>query len=193
MKYYDFISNSNKKDEYLHGMVRAIIFIAILMSAVATKAQSPLFSGVQYNAQPVFGNANQSPDTNYLRKKWFVTKYAGISTGFIAFKGGSGSFLSVPLAWQVNRQLTNNVFAFGGVSVTPSLLQSNSVFYQPGFNKNNGLMRTNNFGINPAARIGVMYINNEGTFSISGSIGVSSTSYNGYSPIYAPANSHMQY
>ena len=173
-------------------MIRAIIFTAILMSALAAKAQYPLFSGAQNNIQPVFRDPGQATDTNYLRNKWFVTKYAGISTGFIAFKGGSSSFLSVPLEWQINRQLTNNVYAFGGVSVTPYLLQSNAAFYQPGIDKNYGLMRANNYGINPAAKIGVMYINNERTFSISGSISVSRSSYNGYSPIYSPVNSHMQ-
>jgi hypothetical protein len=189
MKYYDFISNISKNDDYLHRMIRAIIFTAILMSAMAAKAQSPLFSGAQNN---VFRDPSQVTDTNHLQKKWFVTKYAGISTGFVAFNGGGGSFLSAPLELLVNRQLTNNIYAFGGVSVTPSLLQYNSAFYQPGIGKNYGSMRTNNFGINPAARIGVMYINNERTFSISGSVSVSRSSYNGYFPVYAPANSHVQ-
>ncbi|MVT07835.1 hypothetical protein [Chitinophaga tropicalis] len=173
-------------------MVRAIIFTAILMSALAAKAQSPLFSGAQNNTQSVFRDPRQLTDTNYLRKKWFVTKYAGISTGFIVYKGGSSSFLSAPLELQVNRQLTNNVYAFGGIAVTPYLLQSNGVFYPTGIDKNYGLMRTSNYGINPAARVGVMYISNDKTFSISGSISVSRSIYNGYSPIYAPVNSHMQ-
>ena len=173
-------------------MIRAIIFLAILMSAMATKAQLPLFSGAQGAMQPVVRNPGQATDTNYLRKKWFVTRYAGISTGFIAYKGGSTNFLSAPMELQVNRQFTNNIIAFGGVSATPYLFQNNSTFYQPATGKNFGLMRTNNFGINPAARIGVMYMNNERTFSISGSISVSSSSYTGYSPIYAPVNSHVQ-
>lgn len=176
MKYYDFISNINKKDDYLHTMMRAIILTAILMSAMAAKAQFP----------------NRAADTNYLPKKWFITKYAGISTGFVGFNGGSSSFLSAPLALQINRQLANNIYAFGGVSVAPSLLQFNSAFYHPGVDKNYGLMRANNFSINPAARLGVMYINNERTFSISGSINVSRSSYNGYLPVYAPANPYMQ-
>ena len=174
-------------------MIRAIIFTAILMSAMAAKAQSPLFYDAQHNTQSAISNPEQATDTNYLRKKWFVTKYAGISTGFVAFKGGSSSFLSAPLEYQINRQLTNNILAFGGVSVTPSLLQYNGAFYQPGADKNYGFMRTNNnFSINPAARVGVMYISNDRTFSISGSVSVSRSSYYGYSPIYAPAaNPHV--
>jgi hypothetical protein len=155
-------------------MIRAIIFAAILMSAMATKAQSG------------------ETDTSRLQNKWFVTRYAGISTGFVAFKGGSSNFLSAPLELQVNRQLARNVFAFGGVSVTPYLFQFNNAFYQPAGDKYHGYMRTNNAGISPAARIGLMYINNERTFSVSGSIGVSRSSYNGYLPVYAPLNPHLR-
>lgn len=173
-------------------MIRAIIFTAILMWAMAAKAQLPLFSGAQHSTQPAFGNFNQAADTNYLQKKWFVTKYAGISTGFTAFKGGSSSFLSAPLELMINRQFTNNIYAFGGVSVTPYLLQYNGAFYQPGINKSYGLMRTNNYGINPAARIGVMYINDERTFSVSGSVSVSRSSYNSYFPVYAPVNPYVR-
>lgn len=169
-------------------MIRTILFIAILMSAVAVKAQSPLSLGAMNGAQSAFRDPYQTADTNNLRKKFFITKYAGISTGFVAFKGGSGSFLSAPLALQVNRQLTNNLYAFGGVSVEPYLFHYNNAFYQQGTNKNNGLMYAKDFSINPAARVGVMYISNDKTFSVSGSIGVSRSNYNIYSPFYAPAS-----
>jgi hypothetical protein len=138
--------------------------------------------------QPAFRHFNQVADTNNLRKKWFVTKYAGISSGFVAFNRGGGTFLSVPVGLQVNRQLTNNVYAFAGVSVAPSFFHYNSAFYQSGMNKNNRLMNANSFGTYSAAQMGLMYINNERTFSISGSIGVGISSYNSYSPFYAPAN-----
>lgn len=162
------------------------------MSALATKAQVPLFPGDQHNTQAAFRDRDQVADTNYLRKKWFVTKYAGITTGFVAFKGGSSSFLSAPLELMINRQLTNNIYAFGGVSVTPYLLQYNGAFYQPGIGKSYSSMRMNNAGIYPAAKVGLMYINNDRTFSISGSVSVSRSSYYGYSPVYAPANAHVQ-
>jgi hypothetical protein len=147
-------------------MIRTILFAAILMLSMAVKAQVS--------------------DTNHIQKKWFVTKYAGISSGFVAFKGGGGSFLSVPLALQVNRQLTNNLYAFGSVSMAPYIFHYNNVPYQPAIGKNNSLMQTNKISAYSDAKIGVMYINNERTFSISGSIGVSRGSYNSYSPFYAP-------
>ena len=170
-------------------MIRTILFAAILISAVAVKAQTPLSFGSMNGLQPAFRHFNQVADTNNPRKKWFFTKYASISTGFVAFNGGSGTFLSAPVGLQINRQLTNNVYAFAGVSVAPTFFHYNSAFYQPGINKNNSLMNANNFGINPAAYMGLMYINPERTFSISGSIGISRSSYNSYSPFYTPANS----
>jgi len=158
-------------------MKRAILFAAFIMSALATKAQA---------------HPDQGADTNHLQKKWFVTKYAGISTGFVAFKGGSANYLSAPLELMINRQLSNNLVAFGGVSATPYLLQYNDAFYQPAAGKNYSSMRVNNSGIYPAAKVGLMYISNDRSFSISGSVSVSRSSYYGYSPIYAPVNPHLQ-
>lgn len=169
---------------FIH-MLRTILFAAFLMLGVVAKAQT----------DPSFGTfkpSQQTNDTNHIYKKWFVTKYAGISTGFVAFKGGSGSFLSVPLAWQLNRQLTNNLFAFGSVSVTPSVFRYNSMPYEPIVNKSGSLVQPNHFAAYPDAKIGVMYISNDRTFSISGSVGVSRGSYYGYSPFYGPAYAPMQ-
>jgi hypothetical protein len=140
--------------------------------------------------QPAFRHfGHDLADTNNLHKKWFFTKYAGISSGFVAFKGGSGSFLSAPIGVQVYRPLNNNVYAFAGVSVAPVFFGYNSTFYQPGVNKYNSFMTPNNFGVNSSANVGLMYINDDRTFSISGSIGVSrGTYYNSDSRFYSPAN-----
>lgn len=172
-------------------MIRTIFLAAILMSGLAVKAQTDPSFGAMNGTPSAFGHPQQPGDTNSIHKKWFVTKYAGISTGFVAFKGGSSTFLSVPLTLQLNRQLTNNLFAFGAVSAAPSIFRVNSGFYQPSMNKSNGRMQTNNFAAYSDAKIGVMYISNDRTFSISGSIGVSRSTYNGYSPFYNPMYSPM--
>jgi hypothetical protein len=161
------------------------------MSATAVKAQIASSFEAMNGMQSDIKRSQQINDTNRIQKKWFVTKYAGISTGFVAFKGGSSNFLSVPLALQVNRQLTNNLYAFGSVSVVPYLFRYNNMSYQPAINKNNGLMQTNHFSAYSDAKVGVMYINNERTFSISGSIGVSRGGYNSYSPFNAPVYSPL--
>lgn len=171
-------------------MIRTILFAAILLSAVAVKAQSPLGFGAMNGMQPAFfRHFDQRADTSHLQKKWFITKYAGISAGFVGFNGGGSSFLSAPMGLQINRQLTNNVYAFAGVTVAPSLFPNSNNFYQPGGIKNYGLMNANNFGTYSAAHVGLMYINNDKTFSISGSFGVGRRSYTGYAPFYGPGNS----
>lgn len=167
-------------------MLRTILFAAILMSGMDVYAQVDSSFSAMNGMESAFRHPQQVSDTNNIYKKWFVTKYAGISSGFVAFKGGSGSFLSAPLTLQVNRKLTNNLFAFGGVSMTPYIFRYNNVPYQPAINKGNSFMQTNNFSAYSDAKIGVMYINNERTFSISGSVGVSRGGYNGYSPFYVP-------
>jgi hypothetical protein len=177
---------------FIH-MKRTLLFAAILMWATALKAQTAPFYGAMNGLQSDIKHPQKISDTNNIQKKWSVTKYAGLSTGFVAFKGGGGSFLSVPLALQVNRQLTQNLYAFGGVSVVPYLFRYNNTSYQPDISKNNGLMQTNNFSAYSDAKVGVMYINNEKTFSISGSIGVSRGGYNGYSPFYAPVYSPFNF
>lgn len=166
-------------------MKRIFLFAVILISAVTVKAQMPL----SFGAQPGYRHFSHGADSSNSNRKWFLTKYASISTGFMVFKGGSGSFVSAPVGVQLNRQLTNNVYAFANVSVAPTYFNFNSSFYQPGIGKV-GFMNPNKFEINPAAQIGLMYVNPDRTFSISGSVGVSRNSYNYYGayPFYNPAN-----
>jgi hypothetical protein len=166
-------------------MKRIFLFAAILLSAVVVTAQAPLGFGTM--DQPFSRHFGQVADTSGHPKKWFLSKYAGISTGFMAFRGGSGAFLSAPVGLQLYRQLNNNIYAFAGVSVAPSIFNINSGFYQPAINKNNSFMNANRFGVYSSAHMGLMYINDDRTFSISGSIGVGR--YSGQSPFYPPAYS----
>lgn len=166
-------------------MKRIILFAAILVAAVVVKAQSPMTFGAM--DQPFFRHYGQVADTNAHQKKWFFSKYAGISTGFMAFRGGGGSFLSAPVGVQLYRQLNNNVYAFAGLSVAPSLFNYTTPFYQP----KTSFMNANNLGVYSSAHMGLMYINDDRTFSISGSIGVGN--YYGRSPYYGPVNAPRNY
>ena len=123
------------------------------------------------------------------KKKWSFSKYTGLSASYSFFKGGSASVIAAPIGLQVNRQLTNNLYAFAGVSVAPAFINFNSsTFLSSDFSKtgvNNTFLRSNNFGMYSRAEIGLMYVNPERTFSISGSIGVERSS----SPVfYYPMN-----
>ncbi|MFB6454687.1 hypothetical protein ACE38W_05390 [Chitinophaga sp. Hz27] len=172
-------------------MKRAIIFIAVLMCAIAGKAQLPYYGGMEPYTPSILRHTAPVADSNGHAKKWSVTKYTGISTGFIAFKGGSGSYLSAPMALQVNRRITDNVYAFGSLSATPYTMRMSGAMFQPVMNKQMmgyGPMQMNSTGINPAANVGLMFISKDKTFSISGSVSVSRSNYYGYSP-YGPFNS----
>ena len=160
-------------------MKRIILFAAILLSTIVVKAQAPLTFGAMN--QPYFRHFGQVADSNSHQKKWFLSKYAGISAGYMFFNGGGGPFLSAPMGLQINRQLTNNIYAFAGVNVAPGIFNFNTPY---SFNKGNSFMNNNRYGVSSSAYMGLMYTNDEHTFSISGSIGVSN--YYGQSPYYRP-------
>ena len=170
-------------------MKRIIFFAAILVSAVVVKAQSPLTFGAMNPMHPAFQHFRQVGDTNTHNKKWIFSKYASISTGFIGFNGGSGYFLSAPIGVQVTRPLSNNLYAYAGLSVAPTYFNFNSPFFQPGINKNNNFMNQNQFGVYSAAHMGLMYISDDKSFSISGGISVGRNLYDNRIPYYTPTNS----
>ncbi len=124
-------------------------------------------------------------DSNSLKKKWSFNKYGSLSTGFSLFNGGSATFVSAPVGLQLNRRLNNNLFAFAGVMIAPTYMSFNRPLqgfdpYKTGSLNN----KINNFGVYSRAEAGLMYINDERTFSISGSIGIDRSSYPG---LYYPA------
>lgn len=150
-------------------MIRSILLLTLLTTALTTRAQMPL----SLTGQPLsFRHYYPTTDTTHHAKKWFLTKTIGISTAFTSL---GGTFLSTPVGIQLNRQLTNNVYAFAALTVAPTFMQYNSPFYQ------------NKLATYSAAHLGLMYVNDEKTFSISGSIGVSRNNYN---PYYLPVSRH---
>jgi hypothetical protein len=157
-------------------MKRFIVFAAFILVTVAAEAQSPLTFGA-------YRPFRQATDTSYLQKKWFLTKYVGLSTNFLV---GGGSFLSAPVGVQINRELNKNTFAFAGVSAAPTYFHINNLFYQPVAAGKDGFMNVNNVNVNTSAYMGLMYMNDERTFSISGSIGISRRNYHPYAPYYMP-------
>lgn len=170
-------------------MKRITLLAAILVSAVVVKAQTPLTFGTVDPMHPAFRHFRQIGDTNNHNKKWIFTKTASISSGFMAFKGGSGYFISAPIGVQVYRSLNKNVYAYAGLSVAPTYFNLNNAFFQPGINKNNNFMNANNFGVYSAAHLGLMYISDDKSFSISGGISVGRNLYDNRIPYYTPVNS----
>jgi hypothetical protein len=163
--------------------MRRMFLFMILISSLAIKAQTNLPLGFMGYTQPMgFGNGFHSFESA-SDKKWFLTTYSGISTSFNFFNGSYGTILAAPLGLQLNRRLNNNYYAFAGISAAPAYINFNNSFLSSDANKfypNNGFFRPNSFGMYSRAELGLMYVNDAKTFSISGSIGVQSSSY----PIY---------
>lgn len=169
--------------------MRTIIFFALLVSVTGLHAQSFVPGGFIDNTYrgERFGNIRRND--SLPAKKWSFSKYSGISTSFTFFKGGNATVVAAPLGLQLNRRLNNNLYAFAGVSVAPAYVSFNQSFMGAGFNKTNpqnAFFKSGNLGVYSRAELGLQYINDEKTFSISGSIGVERSSYP--MPVYNQMN-----
>ncbi|HEX5667512.1 MAG TPA: hypothetical protein VFX73_01850 [Chitinophagaceae bacterium] len=157
--------------------MRILLLFIVLLSFTSSRAQTPLYPGVMNYAQRnPLSYVDPVIDSNLTKKKWSLHKYSGISASYSFFNGGSASIFSVPLGLQLNRQLNNNLYAFAGISAAPSYINFNRSFINADIRKYN----TNNLALYSRFEAGLMYVNDERTFSISGSIGVERNSY----PVY---------
>ncbi|MEP6682528.1 MAG: hypothetical protein ABJA35_04675 [Parafilimonas sp.] len=160
--------------------MRNTCLLIILFFASGLKAQTaaPLrFADVTQRTD--FANQNRFKDS-IPNKKWFLSTYSGVSTSFMFFKGGNATVLSAPLGLQLNRRLNNNVYAFAGVTAAPAYINFNNTFLNTDINKgnaNNSFIKKNNFGVYSRVDVGLMYVNDAKTFSISGSFGIEKSSY----------------
>ncbi len=161
--------------------MRFIFLSLVLMLTAPAKAQTALPGGYinhLQQQQSLAGNTrfkDSIPD-----KKWFLSKSMGISSSFGFFNGGNATVLAVPLRLQLNRKLNNNLYAFAGVSVAPAYINFNRSVPSTNTNKfssNNGLFKSNRLDIYSRAELGLMFVNDQKTFSISGSIGIERSSY----------------
>ena len=161
--------------------MRVFFIVVMLFFFVSVKSQTVVSPGVSfYPQQSAFNNGPLHDSLS--APKWFFSKYSGLSTSVSFFKGGNASIFSAPMGLQLNRRLNNNWYAFANVSVAPSYISINPS-YLSGLNKNftNNSFQQNNFGLYPAASVGLMYINDAKTFSISGSISAERGVYPGTS------------
>jgi hypothetical protein len=159
--------------------MRIIFTLFVLIFATSLKAQIVPLSFMDYTQRAAYANHHQFKDS-IANKKWFLTSYSGISTSFVFYKGGNATLLSAPLGLQLNKRLNNNLYAFAGVSAAPAYINFNNAFLSANINKanpNNSFIKGNNFGIYSRADLGLTYVNDAKTFSISGSIGVERSSY----------------
>jgi hypothetical protein len=159
--------------------MRSLLLIAFLFIGASVDAQTFLPGGFMNNSYRGSAAANINFNDSASSKKWFISKYSGLSTTFSFFKGGNATVISAPMGLQLNRRINNNVFAFAGVSVAPAYVNFNSSFMNSGFNKlnANNSFKSSSLGIYSRAELGLMYVNDERTFSISGSVGIERNSF----------------
>lgn len=167
--------------------MRLVFLSLVLMLIASAKAQTALPGRyINYLQQQSLTGNNLFKDS-VPGKKWFVSKSMGISTSFGFFNGGNATALAVPFRLKLNRKLNNNLYAFAGISAAPAYVNFNRSFLSVNNNKflsNNGLLRSNRLDIYSRAELGLMYVNDQKTFSISGSIGIERSSY----PMVLPMN-----
>ena len=160
--------------------MRRIIVLVLLICSINANAQTYLPGSLAgYSQRQALLNPNLVNDSTPA-KKWFVSRYTGISTSFIFSNGGTATVLAVPVGLQLNRKLTNNLYAFGGISIAPAYVNFNRSFGVANINKpgqNNGIFKSSQLNLYSRAELGLMYVNDAKTFSISGSIGVERGSY----------------
>ncbi|MEP6465695.1 MAG: hypothetical protein ABJB05_05295 [Parafilimonas sp.] len=170
-KYFYYITCTHMRNTFL-------LIILFFASGLKAQTDAPLrFEDVTQRTD--FASQNRFKDS-IPNKKWFVSTYSGISTGFTFFKGGNATVVSAPLGLQFNRRLNNNFYAFAGIAAAPAYINFNNTFLNTDINKagqNNTFIKNNNFGVYSRVDLGLTYVNDAKTFSISGSIGIEKSSY----------------
>ena len=159
--------------------MRLLLVLVILISSVALKAQSLLpINYIDYTQREALTQNNFHDSAS--NKKWSLNKFGGISTSFSFFRGGNATVVAAPIGLQLTRKLNSNLYAFAAVSVAPAYVNFNRSFLSSNANKgfqNNSFLKSNSFDMYSRAEMGLMYINDNKTFSISGSISIERSSY----------------
>jgi hypothetical protein len=173
--------------------MRILLLLTILFSSLAVKSQTiEALYGSAYSQKENLLNSISLQDT-LSSKKWLLSKYTGISTGISFYNGGRATFLAAPMGLQLNRRLNNNLYAYANLSVVPAMTRFHSNKLYTGMNKsfNTNSFPSNSFQVNPAASVGLMYVNDSKTFSISGGFSVERNNYLfvPYYPAIFPKNS----
>ena len=187
------LRNTREIFTFMHKFFRMRVFflVSMLFFFVTVKSQTVVSPGFGIYPQSTSLLNNSHLHYSVAAPKWFFSSYSGISTSVSFFKGGNASIFSAPMGLQLNHRLNNNWFAFANVTVAPSYISINPS-YLSGFNKNFSYnsFKENSFGLYPAASLGLMYVNDARTFSISGSVSAERNVY----PIlpYYPANHTTQ-
>jgi len=160
--------------------MRTLLMAFILTTFLFAKGQSHLpIPTSAYGYTPAVGF---TPWANFIpyptlaggdpNQKWQLRPYANLSIGYLFLNGGGTSYLAAQTGVALIHPLTKNVSAFAAVSATPVLFSINRLYTDPALNSPNNLSRPYNLGLNTGIQAGLIYTNDDKTFSISGSVEV---------------------
>jgi hypothetical protein len=155
-------------------MMRHFLTLLVLTIALRSMAQSglPVYhpAGMGLGYYPTHGLGWTDP-----KQKWALQPYASFSTGYMFSKAGGASYFSAPIGLQLTRKLNDNFYAFAGASIAPTYMNFNGASFMHGamgMNPGMGYYNPNGLNLYQRAELGLMYVNDAKTFSISGSISV---------------------
>jgi len=165
--------------------------LTLLLSMVCLSAFTQTPTPVNYSFSPLFSPAFSPlptiitfPSYDASRpNRWQLRPFASISAGYLFYNGGSASYLSAPIGLALIRPLNPNWTVFGAATVSPVAVQGNHLWTSPINDPNyhgSPFSSGYNLGINTGIQGGLMYTNQDKTFSISGSVHVERSSY----PVY---------
>ena len=158
--------------------MRTTVLLACIFFSATLNAQTFLPGSFVHN--PYQSGSNFYNNDSSSQKKWFLTRYSALSTSYAIFKGGHATIVAAPIGLQLNRRLNNNLYAFANAAVVPAYVNFNRSFITADFNKgfaNNNFFKSSSLGMYTSASLGLQYVNDQKTFSVSGSISVQRSNY----------------
>lgn len=127
-------------------------------------------------------------DAGNLKRPWQVRPFASLSAGYIFLNGGI-SYVSAPVGVALFHPLTTNWTAYGAATVTPVGFSFNRLATVPmtdphyrGYPFGGGY----GLGLTTGVQGGLIYTNDDRTFSISGSVHFERSTY----PVYPSDRVH---
>jgi hypothetical protein len=175
--------------------VRIIIFFLFVCSFSAARSQTILLP-----ATAVFDH-QYSPDSQVrlhyrsASPKWFLSSGGSLVSSIAFYRGTPIGMMALPVGIQLNRRISNHLYAYANLSAVPTFLNtfSNLANLLPGKTLFGSPFEPRGLGVYSSASIGIFYTNDARTFSISGSISTSNSNapFMGLYPVLVPAQNQV--
>lgn len=153
----------------------SILFLFICCMVLAAAAQTGSSYSGDMESSLLQNRSDRSGISELSLKKWSLSAYTGIAAVYNPYWNSGRSGLMLPVGVQLNRQLTPNWSAFTAISAAPGYVPfSRSFQAMPVHAYSAGMFegRLNPFQPAMRADLGLRYVNDAKTFSVSGSFGI---------------------